>query len=65
MKKKKKTIEELSEKKIEIDNKRIEIEENFNGSSLKDSECSKSFKQLQKELLDDNEDLEEMSKIDD
>ena len=59
MKKKKKTIEEEPEKKVEIINKRIEMEENIKEPSLKDSEYSQSFKDLQKELLDDNQDIDE------
>ncbi len=59
MKKKKKTIEEEPEKKVEIINKRIEMEENIKEPSLKDSEYSQSFKELQKELLDDNQDIDE------
>jgi hypothetical protein len=59
LKKKKKTIEEEPEKKVEIINKRIEMEENIKEPSLKDSEYSQSFKELQKELLDDNQDIDE------
>ena len=66
MKSKKKTIESEVEKTVELtDDKKIENEDDKKEPSLKDSEYSESFKQLQKELLDENTDKDDESKIDD
>ena len=62
----KKNIGEDKEKRLSKINKKNEVEENNKETSLKESDYSNSFKQLHKELLDDNTDylIEESKEID-